>query len=59
MYLVIVYMVLIPGLEGLLGWERLPLSGQCDYVEMIKCLMIKKFSFAGHLPVHLYSQFMI
>jgi hypothetical protein len=35
MYLTTGYMVLIPGLEGLLGWERLPLFDHFSYVEMI------------------------
>jgi hypothetical protein len=38
-------MELIIGLKSILGWERLPLFGRYDYVEMIKCLMIKTLSF--------------
>jgi hypothetical protein len=34
-------MILILGLERLLGWERLPLYGRFGYIEMTKFLMIK------------------
>jgi hypothetical protein len=34
-------MVLISGLERLLGWERLPLYGRFGYIEMTKFLIIK------------------
>jgi hypothetical protein len=34
-------MVLISGLQRLLGWERLPLYGRYDFVEMIKFLMTR------------------
>jgi hypothetical protein len=37
-------MVLTIGLKSILGWERLPLFGRYGYVEMIKCLTIKKSS---------------
>jgi hypothetical protein len=38
---------------------RLSLSGRYGYVEMMKCLMINLFSFAGYLPVCQYSPFMV
>jgi hypothetical protein len=51
-------MALITGLEGLLGWEGLPLYGCFVFVEMIKCLMTK-ILLASHLPVHWYFPFMV
>jgi hypothetical protein len=54
-------MVLISGLERLLGWERLPLYGHFGYAEMTKFLIIiialscrlstdiKVYSICGHL----------
>jgi hypothetical protein len=41
MSLEIGFMLLIIGLERLLGWESLLLFGRYDYVEMTKCLMVK------------------
>jgi hypothetical protein len=40
-------MVLITGLERLLGWKRLPLYGRYGYAEMTKFLMISPF--AGYI----------
>jgi hypothetical protein len=50
---------MIIGLERLLGWERLPLFGCFGYVEIIKCLMVKKISLACYLPVYRYASLMI
>jgi hypothetical protein len=35
------FVVLIIGLERLLGWERLPLFGRYEDVEMINCFVLK------------------
>jgi hypothetical protein len=51
-------MVLISGLERLLGWKRFR-HMVAMAVKMMKCLTIKKFFFAGHLPVYRYSPFVI
>jgi hypothetical protein len=42
-------MVLISGLERLLGFEHLPLYGRYGYVGMTKFLTIKLLSLAGYL----------
>jgi hypothetical protein len=40
-FLEIGFMVLISGLERLLGWDRLTLYGRYGYVEMTKFLIIQ------------------
>jgi hypothetical protein len=50
----------IGGLNYLLGWKSLPLFGRFGYVEMIRCLTIKKcFSYAGHISVQFFAPFMV
>jgi hypothetical protein len=54
-YLGICCTILIIGLERLLGWERLPSSGQYGYIEMIKCLIINyllRCRSSTGVPVH-------
>jgi hypothetical protein len=52
-------MVWIPGLRYLLGWERLPLFGHYDYVEMTRFLTMYVLSYACHQPVHNYTPFVV
>jgi hypothetical protein len=52
-------MVWIIGLNYLLGWEHLPLSGCFGYVKLKRCLMIKLFSHTGYLPVHNFASFIV
>jgi hypothetical protein len=43
----------------ILGWERLPLFGRYDYVEMIKCSTTKTLSICRLCTGYQYSPFMV
>jgi hypothetical protein len=52
-------MVLISGLERLLGRERLPLYGHFGGIEMTKNSMLNFFSLAGNLQMYQYATFVV
>jgi hypothetical protein len=58
-FLVIGLMEWIVGLRYLFGWKRFPLFGCFGYVKMIKCLILKLFSYAGYLPVQYFAPLMV
>jgi hypothetical protein len=45
-------MLLISGLERLLGWERFPFYVRYGCVEMTKKLMKKLFTFEGYVQMY-------